>query len=189
LDRRKVDTMRHAAIALAVLAAVLGGIVSSSRAAPSEPQACNLRGSWVAGTAEANRYMSALSPGATEIRLTSGALTATFTRTTFTLGGVGLHLVGKLGGTTIKEEVDIEGVAPYRVRGSRLALGRGTYKVNYVHATITVQGRTKPLRLPSSSVATPGSSVPYSCTPRVLHLTVAPGGTGRGVSLAMQREH
>ena len=183
-----MQPMRHAAIAVAALAVVLGGLVSSSRAEPTRPQACNLRGSWVAGTQEASRYMAALSPGAADIRLTSGALTATFTRTTFTLGGLGLHLVGKLGGTTIKEEVDIEGVSPYRVHGSRLGLGRGSYKVHYVRATITVQGRTKPLRLPNSSIATPPSSVPYSCTPRVLQLAVAPGGVGGGVSLALRRE-
>jgi len=180
--------VRHATIALAVLAAVLGGVVTSSRAQPTDAQACTLRGSWVANTAEADRYMQALNPTSSEIRLTQGSLSATFTRTTFTLGGLSLGLVGKLGQSTLREVVDIEATAPYRVRGNRISLGRGTYKIHYVSAKLTQRGRTTALRLPNSAIATPASAVPYSCTARVLHLTVAPGGTGRGVSLALQRE-
>jgi len=179
--------VRHTAIALVALAAVLCGVVSSSRADPARPQACNLRGSWVAKTAEADRYMQALNPTSSEIRLTHGALSATFTRTTFTFGGLSLGLVGKLGQSTLREVFDIEAVAPYRVRGTRIALGKGTYKIHYVSAKLTQHGRTTALRLPNSALDTPASSVPYSCTPRVLHLTVAPGGTARGVMLALRR--
>ena len=132
--------------------------------------------------------MQALNPTSSEIHLTQGALSATFTRTTFTLGGLSLGLVGRLGRSTLREVVDIEAVAPYRVRGSRIELGAGTYKIHYVSAKLTRSGRTTALRLPNSSIRTPSSSVPYSCTPRVLHLTVAPGGTARGVMLALQRE-
>jgi hypothetical protein len=182
--------LRPTAIALAALAVVLvlGGVVPSSRAETSTPQACNLRGSWVANTAEANRYMTALNPTASTIHLTHGALSATFTRTTFTFGGLSLGLVAQLGQSTLREVIDIEAVAPYRVRGSRLALGRGTYKIHYVSAKLTRSGRTTALHLPNSAISTPASSVPYSCTPRVLHLAVAPGGSTDSVSLALRRD-
>ena len=170
----------------AVAALALG--VASSSADPTSTQACNLRGSWVASAQEANRYMQALNPTSTAIALTSGSLTATFTRTTFTFGGVGLHLTGQLGRSMLREEVDIDASAPYRVRGSRLALGKGTYKIVYVNAKLTQNGRTTTLRLPNSSIATPPSSLPYSCTPSVLRLTITPGGTGSRVTLPLRRE-
>jgi hypothetical protein len=178
---------RLAAIAVASLVAVLAGSVASSHAEPSAPQACNLRGSWVASTSEASRYMAALNPTSSTIELASGSLTATFTRTTFTFGGLSLHLVGKLGRSTLREVVDIEAEAPYHVRGSHVDLGNGTYKIVYISAKLTRNGRTTTLRLPNSSIATPPSAVPYSCTPRVLHLQVSPGDTGHGVTLALRR--
>jgi len=179
---------RLAAMILATAAAGLGGVVASSHAEPSAPSACNLRGSWVASTDEADRYMTALNPTSTDLHLTSGALSATFTRTTFTFGGLSLMLVGRLGRSTLKEEVDIEGVAPFHVRGSHIDLGAGHYKIHYISARLIRAGRTTQLHLPSSSLATPSSSVAYSCTPRLLHLEVAPGGSSRSVTLALQRE-
>jgi hypothetical protein len=176
------------AVTLVAVAGATVASVGSSRASPAAPSACNLRGSWVANTAEADRYMSELNPTSSEIHLTSGALTATFTRTTFTFGGLSLHLVGRLGRSTLKEVIDIEGVAPYHVRGTRVELGRGTYKIHYVSAKLIRSGRTTRLRLPSSSIATPPRAVPYSCTPRVLQLTIAPGGSSSTVLLALQRE-
>ena len=176
------------AVILVAAAGATVASVGSSQASPAASSACNLRGSWVANTAEADRYMSALNPTSSEIHLTSGALSATFTRTTFTFGGLSLHLVGKLGRSTLKEIVDIEGVAPYHVRGAWVELGRGTYKIHYVSAKLIRNGRTTRLSLPSSSIATPPSAVPYSCTPRELHLTIAPGGSSTSVMLALQRE-
>jgi hypothetical protein len=58
-----------------------------------------------------------------------------------------------------------------------------------VNAVLIQNGRQTNLRLPASSVRTPGSSVGYSCSPRVLHLAVAAGGTGDAVPLALQRAH
>lgn len=180
--------LRLTAIGVAGIVAILAGSVSSSRAESSAPQACNLRGSWVASASEASRYMAALNPTSSTIELTSGSLSATFTRTTFTFGGLSLHLVGKLGESTLREVVDIEAEAPYHVRGSHVDLGGGTYKLHYISAKLTRRGRTTALRLPNSAIATPPRSVPYSCTPRVLNLQVSPGGTGRGVTLALRRE-
>jgi hypothetical protein len=180
---------RCAAIVLAAAATLGGAAAGSSRAESAAPQACNLRGSWVAGTGEANRYMSALNPTSASIELKSGSLTATFTRTQFTFGGLSLMLVGTLGRSTIKEEVDIEASAAYHVRGSRLVFGAGTYNAHYVSAVLIQNGRRTNLRLPASSIRTPGSSVAYSCSPGMLHLAVAAGGTGDAVPLALQRAH
>ena len=180
---------RFAAIALAATATLGGAVAGSSHAESSALQACNLRGSWVAGTGGANRYMSALNPTSTSIELRRGSLTATFTRTQFTFGGLSLMLVGTLGRSTLKEEVDIEATAPYHVRGSRVVFGPGTYRAHYVSAVLIQNGRQTNLRLPASSVRTPGSSVGYSCSPHTLRLAVAAGGTGDAVPLALQRSH
>lgn len=131
--------------------------------------------------------MQALNPTATEIRVVGGSLTVTFDRHTYTFGGLSLMLVGKLGHTTIKEEVDIEATAPYTVRGTRIALGKGTYKLHYVHVKLILPGATKTIRLPDQALDTPPSSVAYRCTPRTLRLSV-PTLSGSGVTLALQRE-
>lgn len=181
--------MSRSSLALVLLAglAAAGLGVSSAAAEPAASEACNLRGSWIASTAETNRYMQRLNPTTTAITVTSGALSATFDRGTFTFGSLGLKLKGRKGATKIKEEIDLEAVAPYRVAAGRLTLGRGTYKLRYISVVITTSsGVTTPVRLPSQSVATPGNAVPYSCTPSVLRLQVPVGASG--VTLTMQRD-
>jgi hypothetical protein len=159
-----------------------------SSAAPIGSQACNLRGSWVANTAETARYIGALNPTTTQIQVTSGALSATFDSGRLTVGAIGLKLTGRKGATRLKQEIDIEAVAPYRVAGSRLALGRGTYKLVYISSVITTSnGATVAVDLPNISTATPPSSVPYSCTPGTLRLRVSAGARG-GVTLTMRRD-
>lgn len=173
-------------LSLLLAAAVILAPLSS--AAPARSQACNLHGSWVASTAETSRYVSALNPTTTDIRVTSGALSATFDRGRLTVGSLGLKLTGRKGATRLKQEIDIEAVAPYRVEGSRLALGRGTYKLIYISSVITTSsGVTVDVDLPNTHTSTPPHSVPYSCTPSALRLRVAVGASG-GVTLNMRRD-
>jgi hypothetical protein len=173
---------------IAAVGALAAALAATTGAAPSGTSACNLRGSWVAGTAEANRYMGALNPTASEITVARGSLTATFDRGTYTFGGLSLILVGKLGHTKIKEEVDIEATAPYTVRGTRIALGKGSYKLHYVHVQLIIPGGSKTIHLADQALDTPPSSVAYRCTPRTLRLTV-PTTAGSGVALNLQRAH
>lgn len=174
----------------ALFAAVVGSClpVSGSSAATVATEACNLRGSWVANTAESTRYMRALNPTTTTITVTSGALSATFDRGSFTFGSLGLKLKGRKGATRIKQEIDIEAVAPYSAAAGRISLGRGTYKLRYISNVITTSnGVTVPVRLPSTSIATPRGGAGYTCTPNTLHLRVPLGGD-RGVVLTLQRD-
>ncbi|HET9243626.1 MAG TPA: hypothetical protein VFN99_09280 [Gaiella sp.] len=172
---------------LLVVAIGAAAFVPVSSAGSVAGQACNLRGSWVASTAETNRYLRAINPTTTDVRATSGALSATFDRATLTVGSLGLRLTGRKGATTIKQELDVAAVAPYRVNGGRLALGRGTYKLVYVRSVvITSSGVTVPLDLPAQRRATPPSSVAYSCTPGTLRLRVA--AAAGGVTVAFRRD-
>lgn len=173
------------ALLLAVATAVCASVVPGAVAASKRGQACNLRGSWVANNAETNRYFQALNPTTGDLRVASGALSATFTRGTWTFGGIGLHLVGRRGSTTIKEEIDLDATAPYTVRGATIHLGNGHYKLIHVHTTLTTSGKTASVNLPNTNVATPPKDVPYRCTPRVLHLTVTAGLTN--VTLTLRR--
>jgi hypothetical protein len=173
--------MLRSRVALLSLLALIGAAssVPFSSASSTVPQACNLRGSWVASNAETNRFLSAINPTATSIRATSGALSATFHRGTLTVGSIGLQLVGRKGATKIEQELDIAAVAPYRVSGSRLLLGRGTYKLVYIRSVITTSsGTVVPVNLPPQRRATPPSTLPYSCTPGSLRLRVAAGAGG-----------
>jgi hypothetical protein len=182
--------MLRSRVPLALLAAAIGAalLVPLSTASSGATTACNLRGSWVASTAETNRYLRAINPTTTEIRATSGALSATFGRGTLTVGSLGLRLTGRKGATTIKQEIDIAAVAPYRVAGSRLALGRGTYKLVYVSSVVvTSRGTVVPLDLPPQRRATPPSSVAYSCTPSTLRLRVAAGAAGVPITFRRDR--
>ena len=174
--------------ALLLAAAVAAGVASAAGASGSSSQACNLRRSWVASNAETNRYMQALNPTTTAITVTRGALSATFDRGTFTFGGIGLELTGRKGGTTIKEQVDMEAVAPYRSRVGRIALGAGSYKLRYVNVElILASGVSAPVRLPNQSVGTPPRTLPYTCTPRTLRLNV-PTPAGGTVTLTLRAE-
>ncbi|MFN8224216.1 MAG: hypothetical protein U0R50_13330 [Gaiellales bacterium] len=169
------------------LALASGVVATRSHAARDAATACNLRGSWVASHAETNRYFQALNPTTGDISIQSGALVATFTRTQFTFGGIGLVIVGHRGSTTIKEEVDLNATAGYTVRGSTIHLGPGSYKLVHVHTTLTTAGKTKSISLPTFSLATPGKDVPYSCTPRRLRLTVVAGRASVPLTLARER--
>ncbi len=182
--------MRRASILISLLATALGFTLAaqSAGASPASTLACNLRGSWVASTAETDRYLAAINPTATAIHATSGALSASFVRGTLTVGSLGLQLSGRNGATTIDQEIDIAAVAPYRVSGSRLALGKGTFKLVYIRSVIvTSRGITVPVRLPPQRVRTPPSSVAYSCTPRELRLRVAAGASGVTVTFRRDR--
>lgn len=183
--------MRRSRLTLVVSLVLALGVVSFaplSSAAPAGAQACNLRGSWVASNAETNRYLAAINPTTTRIRATSGALSATFTRGTLTVGSIGLQLSGRNSGTRIEQELDIAAVAPYSARGSRLELGRGTYKLVYIRSIIvTSSGTTVPVDLPPQRTATPPSTIPYSCTPSTLRLRVAAGAGGVMVTFRRDR--
>ena len=169
------------------LAAGAAGVASAATTGATRLAACNLSGSWVADTAETNAYFHRLNSSATRIDATSGSLTATFDHGTFTFGGIGIHLVAQIRTTKIKEEVDIEATSPYRVRGTSISLAAGTYDLTYVQASITVRGKTKPMRLPNQHVDTPGGSFGYSCTPSRLQLRVPAGAAGT-VPLTMRRD-
>ena len=112
--------MRRSMLVFALAASVIAVVALApvSAASTSSGQACNLRGSWVANTAVTSQYFQALNPTTGDIRVTSGALSATFDRGRFSLGSIGLHLVGTKGQTTIKEEIDLQSEAPYTVRGT-----------------------------------------------------------------------
>ena len=132
--------------------------------------------------------MQALNPTTTRITVTRGALSATFDRGTFTFGGIGLELMGRKGRTSIKEQVDMEAVAPYRSRGGRIALGEGSYKLQYVSVVLVLAGGiSTPVRLPNQSVDTPAQTVPYTCTGRTLRLHV-PTPAGGAVTLTLRAE-
>ncbi len=180
--------MRRSMFVLALAVAVIGTLVlvPFSAASPSSAQACNLRGSWVANTAVTNQYFQALNPTTGDIHVTSGALSATFARGRFSLGSIGLHLVGTKGQTTIKEEIDLQSEAPYTVRGTSIVLGRGTYKLVYINVVLTTHGKSKQVNLPTHALSTPGHSLSYSCTPNVLQLHVPVGA--RTVTLTMRRD-
>jgi hypothetical protein len=167
---------------------VASSTAASAFAAPAVGAACNLRGSWVASTAEANRYLRAANPTASSVTVTNGALSATFHRGILTFGSLGLKLKVVTPGARLKEEITIESVAPYTASAGRLSFGRGTYKLRYISAVVTTSsGITVPLRLPGSSATVPRSSTGYTCTPSVLRLRVPLAG-GRGVTLALSRD-
>ncbi len=174
-----------------LLAALLaaGVATSTAAAAPLAGQSCNLRGSWVASTAEANRYFQEINPTTTGIKVQSGALSANFAGGKFTFGSLGLKLKGRKGATTIRQEIDMQAVAPYTVHGSQLRLGPGSYKLRYISVVVnTSSGSTIPLRLPNTGVRTAARSFPYSCTQNTLRLRVLAGATGVAVTLTLQRD-
>ena len=181
--------LRSRAPLVLLIAAALSAVsfVPISAATSNGPEACNLRGSWVASRAETNRYLRAINPTTTDIRVTSGALSATFARGTLTVGSVGLRLIGRNSTSRLEQELDIQAAAPYRVDGARLALGRGTYKLVYISTVVTTSsGVVVPVDLPNQRRATPPTSVPYSCTPSTLRLRVAAGADG--VQLTFRRD-
>ena len=168
--------------------ALVGGSVthSDAAAAPASGQACRLGGSWVANRAETARYVAAINPTTTAITITSGALSATFHSGTFTFGSIGLELEGRKGAATIKQELDIQSVAPYTARARVIALRPGSFKITYISTVIkTSSGVTVPVRLPNLANRSGRGLLPYSCTPRVLHLRV-PAGAGT-VTLTLRK--
>jgi hypothetical protein len=180
--------VRRLSIVIALLVSVAAGLFADrTAAAPDAAQACNLRGSWTANNAETNQYFRAINPTTGDISVVSGALTATFTRRQWTFGGIGLKLVGHKGRTTIKEEIDLESTAPYTVHGSTIHLGAGSYKLIHISTVLISNGKSKSIRLPNTSIATPGNDVGYNCTPRVLHLQVAAGASTVTLTLARSR--
>ena len=186
-DERKLVSYRPGLAALFV-ALVASSIAVSASATPVVGVACNLRGSWVASTAEANRYLRAANPTASSVTVTSGALSATFSRGLLTFGSLGLKLKVVTPGARLKQELTIESIAPYTASSRRLSFGRGTYKLRYISAVVTTSsGITVPLRLPGASANVPASSTAYTCTPSVLHLRVPLAG-GRGVTPALRRD-
>lgn len=180
--------MRPLVLALA-FAAVLGALsVSPTSAATTTGTSCNLGGSWVASTAETARYVAAINPTTTAITITSGALSATFDRGKFTFGSIGLHLKGRKGAATIKQELDIQTAAPYTTRAGQLRLGPGSFKITYISTVIkTSSGTTVPVRLPAVANRSPRMSLAYTCTPSALHLHVPAGAAG--VTLTLRRDH
>ncbi len=175
-------------LAVAVAALVACFTAEFASATPVVGAACNLRGSWVASTAEANRYLRAANPTASSVTVTSGALSATFNRGVLTFGSLGLKLKVVTPGARLKQELTIESVAPYTASARRLTFGRGTYKLRYISAVVTTSsGITVPLRLPGASANVPASSTTYTCTPNLLNLRV-PLANGRGVTLALRRD-
>jgi len=171
-------------VTVSVVAALFAG---RSAASPDAAQACNLRGVWTANNAETNRYFQAINPTTGDISVVSGALSVAFTRRQWTFSGIGLKLVGQKGHTTIKEEIDLDATAPYTVHGSTIHLGPGSYKLIHVSTVLISNGVSKSIRLPNTSVATPGNDVGYTCTPRVLHLEVAAGASSVTLTLARSR--
>ena len=179
--------LRRSMLALAVVGLAVVAVVPAAPAAPAAPVSCRLPGSWVAGTAEVNRYFHAINPTATRLTVTRGGLTATFDEGKFVFGGLGIGLKAQLGGTKLAQEIDIEAAAPYRSAAGRIVLSRGTYKLHYVRAKLTTrQGVTRLIQLPDQSSATPGGAVPYSCSGSTLRLRV-PVGAARGVTLTLHR--
>ncbi len=185
---RKDLTVRPIVLA-PILAAVVGALsVSPTHAAPAAATSCNLNGSWVANNAETARYVAAINPTTTAITITSGALSATFNRGTFTFGSIGLKLKGRKGGASIKQELDIQSVAPYTARARQIALGPGSFKITYISTVIkTSSGVTVPVRLPNLANRSPRGSLAYTCTASVLHLHVPAGAAG--VTLTLRRSH
>ncbi len=180
--------MVRALLVLVFVTALVGGSVGTSgaSAAPSRAETCGLGGSWVANQAETARYVAAINPTTTAITITSGALSATFHRGTFTFGSIGLKLKGRKGGATIKQELDIQSVAPYTAQASVIALRPGSFKITYISTVIkTSSGVTVPVRLPNLANRSGRGSLPYSCTARVLHLRV-PAGAGN-VTLTLRK--
>ncbi len=182
--------MSRTPLALLVAVALIGGTATTSTstatAAPARGEACRLGGSWVANNAETARYVAAINPTTTAITITSGALSATFHGGTFTFGSIGLRLKGRKGSASIKQELDIQSVAPYTARASQLALGRGSFKITYISTVIkTSSGVTVPVRLPNVARRSPRGTLAYSCTARVLHLHV-PAGAGT-VTLTLRK--
>jgi hypothetical protein len=170
--------LRALLVSIFVAALVAGAAAhSNASAAPTSAQACRLGGSWVANRAETARYVAAINPTTTAITITSGALSATFNSGTFTFGSIGLELKGRKGAATIKQELDIQSVAPYTAGASAIALRPGNFKITYISTVIkTSSGVTVPVRLPNLANRSARGSLPYSCTPRVLHLRVPAGG-------------
>jgi hypothetical protein len=172
---------------LAFAAVVAGVACAPALGATRSSSVCNPAGSWVASTAETNRFFQALNPTASEISVVRGAMSATFNRGRLTYGALSLTLTAKLGTTRLKEVVDLESEAPYRVRGSTLNLGAGTYSLHYISAVLYPRtGGSRPLHLPDTHIATRPISVGISCTRTRLTWAV-PLPTGRGVELHFQR--
>lgn len=164
---------RRFAVAAALLTCAVAALAGSASATPARASACNLRGSWVAGTAEANAFFRAINPTASDIKVVSGALSTTFTRRTMGYGGLGITLELKLGQSQLKEVVDIESVSPYTVRGNTLVLGKGSYKLTVHSAKLkTRSGAVVNVPVPNQAIETPGTSVAYSCTPSMLRWRV-----------------
>ena len=109
--------MRLRSLLLVSLAALAVSAPPSSSAVPQATQTCNPRGSWVKTAAETSRFAHAINPTTTDIHTAGGALSATFDRGVLTYGVLSLTIIGERAGSTIKEVVDIETVAPYHEIG------------------------------------------------------------------------
>jgi hypothetical protein len=171
-----------------LLVALLALVVpaASALAAPRAALTCNPHGSWVANTAETNRFFHSVNPTQTTISVQRGALTATFDHGKLTYGALSLTLVGELGTSRIKEVVDMQTIAPYRMRGSKLVLSRGAYTLHVISAVLSGPGGSKRIRIPDQHHVTKPNSVAIACSATTLRWTV-PTGPTRGVSLNFRR--
>lgn len=172
-----------------MLGTVLLAVLAAAMLAPpavgdsTEQQACNLRGSWIADSAETSRYVRAsFDPGGvmTDLTVKGGPLIATFAGRSFTLGALNLKLTGRsrTPGLKIVEIVDLEMIAPYRVAGRRISLSRGTKTVKIVRAYFVTPTGSKRFPAKNQRVPTIVSTVPYTCTATVLRLKLPVGRTG-----------
>ena len=178
-------------IGLALVTAVCAGALYVGTVAPGSSVAGTtatpgcVRGSWVANTAEANRFIQRIFSSPANLRVQRGALSATFADGKLTYGGYSIVLVGGGGGSdemTIKNTVDLIAKAPYRVAGNRLILGAGKYRRHYVSVVLSLGGHSLPSKRPADLVTTmPGGSVPLTCSGNTLRwkmpLPVGSAGT------------
>jgi len=177
--------LRLLPVALLVAAGV--AVAPSAFGESGAALSCNPRGSWVASTAEANRFFRRLT-GQTDISLQRGALSATFDGRQLTYGGLSLTLVGNVGGTRTKQVVDMIIKAPYHMSGGRLVLGRGSYTTHYISFVMYPDtGGSIVLHPPDKRISTRANSGPISCSSSTLRWT-APMPSGAGVQVTLTRD-
>ncbi len=168
-------------ISLAALVAIM--LAPAADGGSERQQACNLHGSWIADSAETERYVRAFfnSGGVmTDLRVKGGPLIATFAGRTFTLGALNLKLTGDAAtpGLKIVEIVDLETVQPYRVASRRISLSRGTKTVTIVRAYFVTPTGSKRFPAKNQKVPVIAGMLPYTCTSTVLRLKLPVGRTG-----------
>jgi hypothetical protein len=177
--------MRAFRTVVAGLAGALAVTVMTAVPADAATRDRCLNGTWTMSPAQATAYMNRLTAasagaGGMDLRVVSGAITATFGGGRFTVSN-GSYQVSGTGpnNAAVSATASYTASAPYSTRRGKVVVGPGTAVVRMGTMTMTIDGQEISVPVGDQTVNSPGARTPYTCSRTKLtwSIPVPTGGT------------